>query len=60
VHHWTYDQFARAMRDGVRPDGTALRLPMRLVTPYAKKVTAVEMQALWKFLQSLPPTATNK
>jgi mono/diheme cytochrome c family protein len=55
----TYDQFARAMRDGVRPDGTAVKPPMTLIMPYAKKVTDVEMQALWKFLQSLPATATN-
>ena len=57
---WTYDQFAKAMRDGVRPDGAALKPPMTLVMPYAKKITEVEMQALWKFLRSLPPTATNK
>lgn len=57
---WTYDQFARAMRDGLRPDGAALKPPMTLIAPYAKNITEVEMQALWKFLQSLPPTATNK
>jgi mono/diheme cytochrome c family protein len=60
LSNWTYDQFVRAMRDGVRPDGAALKPPMTLITPYAKKITDVEMQALWKFLQSLPPTATNK
>lgn len=57
---WTYEQFARAMREGVRPDGTAIKPPMTLIMPYAKNVTEVEMQALWKFLQSLPPTATNR
>lgn len=57
---WTYDQFAKAMRDGVRPDGTPVKPPMTLITPYAKQITDVEMQALWTFLRSLPPAATNK
>jgi mono/diheme cytochrome c family protein len=57
---WTYEQFVRAMRDGVRADGAAIKPPMTLIMPYAKKVTDVEMQALWKFLQSLPPAPTNK
>lgn len=57
---WTYEQFVRAMRDGVRPDGTAIRPPMTLMIPYAQQIKDVEMQALWTFLQSLPPTATNK
>jgi cytochrome c553 len=56
---WTYDRFVNAMRNGMRPDGTALKIPMTFVTPYAKKVTDVEMQALWMFMRSLPPTATN-
>lgn len=56
---WTSDQFAAAMRQGVRPDGTALKPPMTLITPYAKQVTDTELQALWTFLQSLPPTPTN-
>ena len=58
--NWTYDQFAKAMREGVRPDGTPVKPPMTLITPYAKQITDVEMQALWAFLRSLPPTATNK
>jgi mono/diheme cytochrome c family protein len=59
VATWTYEQFVKAMRDGVRPDGTALKPPMTLIQPYAQKVTDIEMQALWMFLQSLPPTPTN-
>lgn len=58
--NWSYEQFTKAMRDSVRPDGTPLKPPMTLIAPYAKNITDVEMQALWKFLQSLPPTATNK
>lgn len=57
---WTYDQFEKAMRDGVRPDGSALKPPMTLITPYAKQITEVEMQALWTFLRSVPAAVTNK
>jgi mono/diheme cytochrome c family protein len=57
---WTYAQFETAMREGRRPDGTPLKAPMTLITPYAKNVTEVEMRALWTFLQGLPPAATNR
>ena len=52
---WSYEQFVAAMRQGVRPDGTALRAPMALVVPAAQRMTDVEMQALWAYLQSMPP-----
>jgi mono/diheme cytochrome c family protein len=51
---WTYDQFTRAMREGVRPDGSPLQEPMTLITPYALNMTEVELQALWAYLQSVP------
>jgi mono/diheme cytochrome c family protein len=54
---WTYDQFARALREGLRADGTAIRPPMTLVGPYAKNMTEVEMQALWAYLRSIPSVA---
>lgn len=56
---WTYDQFASAMRTGKRPDGTELRLPMSMVTPYAQRMEEVELQALWMYLQSVPARATE-
>ncbi len=52
---WTYEDFRKAMLEGVRPDGTPLRMPMTLVQPYANNMTAVEMEALWVYLASLPP-----
>lgn len=52
---WTLADFTRAMREGKRPDGTELQMPMSLVTPYARKMTEVELEALWMYLQSLPP-----
>ena len=54
---WTEEQFVRALRDGVRPDGTALKLPMSLMMNYAKAMTDVELEALWLFVRSVPPVA---
>jgi mono/diheme cytochrome c family protein len=57
---WTSTQFARAIREGKRPDGTALRVPMSEVVPYAAKMSNVEVEALWMYLQSLPAVASRK
>jgi len=54
---WTYDQFVTAFTKGQRPDGTMLREPMSLITAYGQKMTDVERQALWAYLQSLPPVS---
>ena len=54
---WSYEQFVAAMREGVRSDGKALRVPMTLMGPYAQRMTDVEMEALWLYLQSVPPVA---
>ncbi len=54
---WTYEQFVAAMRDGMRPNGTTLLLPMTIVLPYARRMTDVEMEALWVYLRSVPPVA---
>jgi cytochrome c553 len=52
---WTYNQFVTALRDGRRPDGTAIREPMVLMVPMAQAMKDVELQAVWMYLQSLPP-----
>lgn len=57
---WTYEDFATALRQGVRPDGSALLLPMSAMTAYAQNMTDIEIQALWMFLQSRPPLPDNK
>ncbi|MDP2955849.1 MAG: cytochrome c [Longimicrobiales bacterium] len=51
---WTYEQFAAALRTAKRPDGTDLRPPMSQIVAYGQRMTDVEVQALWAFLQSLP------
>lgn len=57
---WTYEQFVAAMREGRRPDGSVLRMPMIGVLPYAQKMTEVEMRALWTYLQSVPAVASRE
>jgi mono/diheme cytochrome c family protein len=52
---WTYDQFVTVLTKAQRPDGTALRVPMSLITSYGQKMTDTERQALWAYLQSIPP-----
>ena len=57
---WTYEQFAKTMREGKRPDGTALQPPMSFVMPYANRMTDVEMQAIWAYLRTVPAQPTNQ
>jgi cytochrome c553 len=52
---WTFEDFKKAMTEGVRLDGTPLKAPMTLITPYAQRMAPVELEALWIYLRSLPP-----
>ena len=54
---WTYDQFVNALANSQRPDGTALRAPMTLMSSFGKNMKDVERRALWAYLQSLPPVS---
>lgn len=54
---WSYDDFVTALRDATRPDGTPVQPPMTFVSPLAAAMTDVELEALWLYLQSLPPEA---
>jgi len=53
VGRWTQDDFARAIRDGKRPDGSTLNpfMPYRTL----RNLTDDEVAALWLYLQSVPP-----
>lgn len=57
---WTYENFEAAMRKGVRPDGSAVKMPMTLILPYAAKMTDTEMKALWAYISGLPPQPTGE
>jgi mono/diheme cytochrome c family protein len=55
---WTEADFVRAMREGVRPDGSQISefMPWR----FAASMTDEELHTLWLFLQSLPPVEPAK
>ncbi len=53
IGHYTYESFVTALREGKRPDGSAINEFMPIAA--TKLMTDVEMRAVWKFLQSLPP-----
>jgi mono/diheme cytochrome c family protein len=57
---WTLEQFKTVLREGRRPDGTDVRLPMTLILLLSKNLSDVEVGALWTFLQSLPPTPDRR
>ena len=53
--HWSLDEFKDALRNGVTPEGKTLD-PAVMPWPIAAQMTDVEMEALWLYLASLPPT----
>jgi mono/diheme cytochrome c family protein len=57
IGHWTKMDFYTAMRTGKRPDGTALDPFMPWAT--FKVMSDTELDALWAFLQTLPPSAAG-
>lgn len=56
--NWTAADFRRALREGKRPDGTAID-PFMPWQAYSK-MTDIELDALWAFLQTLPAAQTHK
>ncbi|WIG95545.1 c-type cytochrome [Myxococcus sp. SDU36] len=48
--HWTLEDFTRAVRDGLAPDGSVLRSPM----PRFRGMDEVEARALYDYLRSVP------
>jgi mono/diheme cytochrome c family protein len=51
---WTYEDFVKLLRTGLRPDGTPTRVPMAEAIPLGNAMTEIELQALWAHFQSLP------
>lgn len=54
---WTEADFATALREGVRPDGTEIDPVMPIAA--TKHMTDEEVQALWAFLRTLEPKAAG-
>jgi len=50
IGNWTEEQFSNAVRNGIVPNGPALRLPM---TPYVR-LTDSEIHALYTYLRTVP------
>lgn len=55
---WSAVDFRRALREGKRPDGSAID-PFMPWQAYSK-MTDIEIDAMWAFLQTLPATPTGK
>lgn len=56
---WSFDEFVTLLRQGTRPDGSAVVLPMSAVISYSKNMTDTELQALWLYLQDQTPVPTR-
>lgn len=52
---WTLEQFTKALREGVRPDGAAIRIPMPIA--YTSKLGDEEVESLYEYLKTVPPKA---
>lgn len=57
---WTLEQFATAMREGRRPDGTEVGTPMIDVLPMTARMRDTELEAMWTYLRSIPPAPTRR
>lgn len=53
IGHYSFGDFDRILRTGVRPDGTKVDPFMPIGA--TSLMTPVEISAVWKYLQSLPP-----
>jgi mono/diheme cytochrome c family protein len=58
IGHWTEEDFFRALRGGIRPDGSAIDAFM----PWAltSKMTDDEIRALWMYVSTVPAAETRK
>ena len=59
MNDWTYEDFARLMREGVDPQSNPTRMPMTLTLPMNRKMTEIEMKALFTYLKTLAPAADS-
>ncbi|HEX6940424.1 MAG TPA: c-type cytochrome [Longimicrobiales bacterium] len=57
IGSWTEQDFFAAMRQGRRPDGTAI--DPRMPWPYTAHLSDDELRALWLYLRAVPPRETG-
>jgi hypothetical protein len=55
IGRWSREQFALAVRSGIRPDGTALAYPM----PRFRGADELEIDALFAYLRSFPARSNH-
>lgn len=56
---WSYDDFERALTQGVSKDGRKLRAPMADVVLGTKAMSPTERKAIWTYLRGVRATATS-
>jgi mono/diheme cytochrome c family protein len=59
LRDWSYDDFERALTQGISKDGRRLREPMTSVVQSAAGMLPTERKALWTYLRSVAPSATT-
>lgn len=57
IGSWTQDDFFKALREGVRPDGTPIDTTMMPV-PMTRQMTDLETKAIWEYLKTVPAKET--
>jgi mono/diheme cytochrome c family protein len=60
LRDYTYEDFERALTQGVRKNGQVLREPMAAVVSGTNAMLPTERKALWTYLRSIAPAATNE
>lgn len=51
IAHYTEASFRKALKEGIRPDGSSINYPMLKLTALTDK----EVSAIWAYLQTVPP-----
>ena len=59
IGKWSETDFAKALREAIRPDGKKLREPMATMSENARQMTDTEVKALWMFLRTVPAKETG-
>lgn len=57
---WSFEDFERAITQGIRKDGQKLRPPMSELVPAGQRMSPTERRALWTYLRSLPAVPQNE
>ncbi len=57
--NWSYEDFDRALVEGLTKDGRTMRAPMSDVIASTRGLSTTEKKALWTYLQSLPATPSE-